>query len=282
MKQFVKKQSYQKSNLDKAKVVYPRSFYLEITDTLAKNLSYFVGQELFYYNNLVMQLASKLKAYPQEILLFRENKSLWDSCAEHSIDPQKLMEHDLKSWPVHLQPMYKMLYDANNKPKHTSMHLVICAIAATPARLPPVVRKSIATEVMNHVIAQADILTGIPKVDALIETGKIAEGSDIMRGPLQLLQTHTVDSKRHLQIPRSLIKISYDQDTEQSNITVPYSKTAISVPDFDLTKIVYKTMVIRAPHPTSANQKWQLEFRDGNGLYQINMTDYMERKKGKR
>jgi len=41
-------------------------------------------------------------------------------------------------------------------------------------------------------------------------------------------------------------------------------------------------LVLRAPHPTSPNQKWQVEFRDGTGQYQLTMTDYMERKRGKR
>ena len=96
------------------------------------------------------------------------------------------------------------------------------------------------------------------------------------------MQTHTVDSKRHLQIPRSLVKINYDSEQDVSQIAVPYSKTPITVPDFNLSESAFRTLVVRAPHPTSPNQKWQVEFKDGNGLYQLTMTDYMERKKGKR
>lgn len=284
MKQFVKKQqSFRQHNSEKIRVVHPRSFYLEMDEKLSKDLSFFVGQELFYYNTLVNQLIPKLKAYPRDILAFRDkDKILWDSCAEHSIDPHKLLEHPLEAWPKHLQHMHKMLYDNNGQVKFTAMQLIICAIAATPARLPPAVRKLMASEAMNYMITQADVLIGALKIDDMIQAGRISEDSDIMRVPLQLLQTHTVDSKRHLQIPRSLVKIAYDNEQAISKISVPYSKNPITIPDCNLSESVYKMLVLRAPHPTSTNQKWQIEFRDGNGLYQLTMTDYMERKKRKR
>jgi hypothetical protein len=283
MKQFVKKQPFRSQGPEKTRTIPPRNFYLDIQDKLARDLSYFVGQELAYYNTLVTQLMPKLKAYPRDILAFRDkDRALWDSCAEHSIDPHKLVEHPLEAWPQHLQHMHKMLYDYQNNLRYTSMQLMICAIAATPARLPALVRKSMAAEVMNYMMNQADVLIGAMKVDDMIQTGKLAEGSDIMRVPLQLLQTHTVDSKRHLQIPRSLVKIAYDKETEASNITVPYSRTPITIENCDLSESFYKLLVLRAPHPTSPNQKWQIEFRDGTGQYQLTMTDYMERKRGKR
>ena len=185
MRQFVKKQSFRQYTPEKIRVVHPRSFYLELDEKLGKDLSFFVGQELFYYNTLVMQLIPKLKAYPRDILAFRDrDRVLWDSCAEHSIDPHKLLEHPLETWPQHLHHMHKMLYDNNNQLKYNTMQLIICAIAATSARLPALVRKSMASEVMNYMISQADVLVGAMKIDDMIQAGKIAEGSDIMRVPL--------------------------------------------------------------------------------------------------
>ena len=283
MKQFVKKQSFRKTIPERVRFTPPRSFYLDLEEKLSRDLSYFVGQELQYFNTLVNQLMPKLKAYPRDILVFRDkDRALWDSCAEFAIDPHELLKHPLEAWPRHLQPMYKMLYDNQGNVKYNSMQLMICAIAATPAKLPALVRRSMAIEVMNYMVNQADVLINAMKTDDMIQAGKLAEGSDIMRVPLQLLQTHTIDSKRHLQIPKSLVKISYDKESESSVITLPYSKTSIMITDCDLSESFYRMMVVRAPHPTSPNQKWQIEFRDGNGQYNITLTDYMERKRGKR
>jgi hypothetical protein len=283
MRQYVKKQTFRQNTPEKIRIVHPRSFYLDMSDKLGRDLSYFVGQELFYYNTLVNQLLPKLKAYPRDVLAFRDrDRVLWDSCAEHSIDPHKLVSHPFDTWPKHLQHMHKMIYDASGQIKFNTMQLTICAIAATPARLPASVRKNMASAVMNYMVGQADVLIGAMKVDEMIAAGKMSEGADIMRVPLQVLQTHTVDSKRHLQIPRNLVKITYDSDQDVSNIIVPYSKQPIPIQNYDLRESNFRLMVLRAPHPTSVNQKWQIEFRDGNGLYQLNMTDYMERKKHKR
>jgi hypothetical protein len=283
MKQFVKKQSFRSQGPEKTRTMPPRSFYLDMEEKLARDLSYFIGQELAYYNTLVTQLMPKLKAYPRDVLVFRDkDRALWDSCAEFAIDPHELLKHPLEAWPRHLQPMYKMLYDNQGNVKFNSMQLMICAIAASPAKLPSMVRRSMAIEVMNYMVNQADILINAIKTDDMIQAGKIAEGSDIMRVPMQLLQPHTVDSKRHLQIPRDLVKIEYDKEIESSKINVPYSKTAITIENCDLSESFYKLLVLRAPHPTSPNQKWQVEFRDGTGQYQLTMTDYMERKRGKR
>ena len=96
---------------------------------------------------------------------------------------------------------------------------------------------------------------------------------------MQMLQTHTIDTKRHLQIPYNLVKITYDVENNASNISVPYSSLPIVIPHFDLTQSAFKTLLVRAPHPLSQNQKWQIDLRDGTTGYMLSITDAPERRK---
>jgi hypothetical protein len=267
MKQQTKRTYSRNTNDLKPKIVYPKNFEIDIEPKLAADLSYFIKQELGYYNSLIDLLSPRLRAYPKDILNIKEReKSLWDSCAEYAIDPQKLLDQPFETWPKHLHHMHHMLYDINEKIKISPAHINICSIASTPARLHAVVRKAIASEILKYMVNQADILLSAVK-------------TDVMRAPMQMLQTHTIDTKRHLQIPKSLIKITYNESENSSDISIPYSKTAITVPYYDLRPVAFKLLIIRAPHPTSTNQKWQLDFRDSPAAYLLSITDPVERKR---
>ena len=252
----------------KPRAVHPRNFELELESKLASDLSYFVRQELEYYNLLVTLLTPRLRAYPRDILNIKDKeKTLWEACAEHAIDPQKLIDNPLVTWPKHLQYLHKTLYDSTNQLRISPTYMNICAIAATPARLHASVRKSIAAEILKYMMGQADILLAAMKTDT-------------MRAPMQMLQTHTVDSKRHLQIPKHLVKISYDESTDTTSIKLPYSNQPLAIPRYDLRDAAFKMLVVHAPHPTAASQRWQLDFRDGgSSSYLLSLTDYVERKR---
>ena len=247
-----------------------KNFEVELIKKTENDLLYFVRQELEYYNALVDKLTPRLRAYPQEMLAIKDReKRLWDACAEHAVDPQKLISYPLDQWPAHLQHLHTHLYDQNNAVKITPAHLSIIGIAATPARLHASVRRSMANEVLKYMIGQAETLLAAMKTDT-------------MRAPMQMLQVHTLDTKRHLQIPYNLVKITYNEEHNTSHIAVPYSTTTIVVPHFDLTNSTFKTLLVRAPHPMSTHQKWQIDLRNGviNG-YMLNITDAPERRKRK-
>lgn len=251
----------------KTRNTHQKNFEIALNETTATELSYFVRQELGYYNTLVEKLTPRLRAYPQDLLSIKDReKRLWEACAEYAVDPQKLIDHPLAEWPAHLHTLHSYMYDQSGQLKVTQAHINIFGIAASPARLHASVRKAMSTEILKYMIGQA-------------ETVLAAMKTETMKTPLQMLQQCTMDNKRHLQIPAKLVTITYDADTESSHIQTPYSRNPIIVPYVDLRENTFKMLVIRAPHPTSSNQKWQIDLKDTPAAYNLGLTDYTERKK---
>jgi hypothetical protein len=99
-----------------------------------------------------------------------------------------------------------------------------------------------------------------------------------LRAPVQLLNTHTLDTKRHLQIPGDLVKVSYDQDSNNSLVSIPYTNKELCIDGYDISDITFRSAVIRAPHPMNGDGKWYIDFKDSGG-YSITMTDHNERRR---
>jgi len=254
---------------NKRKQSNQKNFEIELLPNIKSNLEYFILQELGYYNTLVEQLVPRLKAFPQDILSIKDKeKRIWDACAEHAINPQKLLDHPRSEWPKHLDFMYDMLYDQAGKCKISPAHISIMGIAASPARLHQKVRRAIASEVLKYMLAQADVLFSAMKTETL-------------KSPVQMLQTYTTESKRHLQIPYSLLKIRYNEESDKTYIGIPYSKAEIELPHVDLTQPPFRLLVIRSPNATSrsSNQKWEIDIMDSLNDYIISLNDPVERKR---
>lgn len=254
----------------KRPVVYQKTFVMDIPSDTASDLTYFVQQELGYYNMLVEKLTPRLKAHPKDLLNFKDTeKKLWEACAERAVDPQKLIDHPLKEWPVHLHSLHPLVYDYDGNIRISPAHISMIGAAASPARVHASVRKAMANEILNYMISQADTVNS-------------AATTETMRVPVQLLQSYTFDNKRHLQIPFNLLTMKYDEKTGTTHIHTPYSRKPIIVPNVDLTYTKFKLLIVRSPHPTSLNKNWQIDLKDSPLTYIVNLTDYMERKNKKK
>jgi hypothetical protein len=248
----------------KRRIPYYKNFEIDLDDSTQRNLSFFIGQELAYFNSLINLLNPRIRAFPEDFLSFKDKeRKLWDACAEHSVDPALLLQHKLETWPTHLQYMHPLLYDQDGNQRIMDNHLAIISIAATPARIHKTVRKGIAAEILRYLLGQAETLCA----------GKKTEG---LRAPMQMLQEQTVDTKRHLQIPLSLVKVTWSEDKESSQISIPYSKRLLELPDIDISGIKNGWLVIRSPHPNNPIQKWFLDFKESQTSYMIGITDGRE------
>jgi hypothetical protein len=250
------------------RVINQRTFEVDASGDTESHLMYFIKQELGYYNTLVEQLTPRLRAFPQEFMSLKEKeKKLWESCAENAVDPSKLVEHKVEAWPENLRYLQPLVLNPDGTPRITTAQVGLIKVAAEPARLHPIVRRNMAAEVMRYMIGQSETL----------HAGMKTEG---LRSPMQMLQTHTLETKRHLQIPASLVKMSYDEPNNQTVINVPYSKEPMRCNGYDLTEIPFKTMIIRAPHPGTGERKWYMDLRD-TGSYMLNAVDHNDQRRRK-
>lgn len=262
-----------KNPFAKRKNQVQKTFELELSENAKRNLWYFIKQELAYFNHVVENLTPWLRTFPQELLNIKGNeKRLWNAAAEYELDFKKLYATPLDAWPTEIasqrDTLWSLLCDEQKNLKVSPRQLELLKIVSAPAKLPRLVRNLMASELLRHMQSQAEIL------DAALKT-------DTMRSPIQMLQVHTLESKRHLQIPSSVVfKIAYDEKQKINEIYLPYCKETLIVADSDISKIAYKTLVIKAPHPQDRSGKWLAEFKDTAG-YAVNLTDHDDRRRRK-
>lgn len=250
---------------DRKRKIYQRNFEVELSQEQDSNLNYFIRQELAYYNAIVELLTPRLRTFPKDFLSIKDKEmALWEVCAEFAVDPNNMAKYpNVETWPNHLKPYFELLFDAKGLRISTS-HLNIFEVASTPARIHSSVRKNIAVEILKHMLKQADSIASTQKTDA-------------MKIPMQLLNIHTIETKRHLQIPGKLVKMTYDENIDSTNISIPYSKFPIIIPGADLSESRCSLLVIRATHPDT--KIWNVELKDNESRYMLTLTDYIERKK---
>jgi hypothetical protein len=243
-----------------------RTFEIDVNRNVEHHLKYFINQELGYFNVLVEKLTPPLRAFPQVFMGLKDKeRKIWEICAENAVDPQKLLDHPTEQWPEHLRTFASSIREPDGSPKISPAQITIMKIAAEPARLHKSVRRAMALEILKYMINQADTL----------HAGMKTEG---LRSPTQLLHTQSLDTKRHLQIPGDLIKVSFDQETNSSMVSIPYTVDPLRINGFDISDITFKSAIIRAPHPINGDGKWYIDFKDTGG-YSVTLSDHNERKR---
>ena len=254
-----------KSNTVKKKTVYQKTFEVDVSKEVDGHLRYFIKQELGYFNSVIGQITPRLRAFPHTIMNIKDReKKIWELCAEHAVTATMLISYPVDQWPKHLQSQSGLIYEQDGSKKITKEMANVLDIAATAARLHPSVRKNISAEVLRYVQNQA-------------ETFASAQKTEGFKSPVQLLTEQSLDSKRHLQIPGSLVKIAYNEEEHTSLISIPYTKEPLRVPRYDLTESRFNLLVVRASS-NSYNSKWFVDFKDTTNRYVLSLTDGFERK----
>lgn len=250
---------------DRKRKTYQRNFEVELSQEQDSNLNYFMQQELAYYNAIVERLTPRLRTFPKDFLSIKDKElALWEVCAEFAVNPNNMAKYpNVEAWPNHLKPYFGLLFDSKGLRISTS-HLSIFEAASTPARIHASVRKNIAVEILKHMLKQADSIAS-------------AQKTEVLKTPMQLLNTYTIETKRHLQIPSKLVKMTYDENIDSTNISIPYSKFPIIISGNDLSESRYSFLVIRSTHPDT--KIWNVELKDSESKYMLTLTDYIERKK---
>ena len=235
---------------------YQRHFEVIVDRTTDSGLAYFVNQELAYYN------------LPNDFLSFRDKeRKLWETCAEHAVTAEELAGHPADEWPQHLRPAASLVFEQDGSCRLSPAHMAIMNIAAQPARLHPLVRRNMAAEVLKSMMSHAESLASALKTDRL-------------KGPVQMMVSHGLESKRHLQIPQSLVKITYDADAAQSLVSIPYAKSPLVVRNHNLSEARFNMMIIRSSTAYQvSDRRWFIELKEGDTRYMIGLTDQFERRK---
>lgn len=245
----------------KRKPTNKRIFEVYPDYNLQKNLKFFMQQELFYFNTLVDAFNSRIKAFPQDVMSIKDRDvKLLETCGQFAFNPNKLLSTKADSWPEALKSYVPVVYDTDGKQRLTSRQVAIMEIGTTPATIHHQVRRNIISELFSTVKGQAAIFLAAQKTEQL-------------RAPVQMLQRQEWNTKHHLQIPRTIIEMSYNSDTNATDIKTPYNKESIKVSGYDLTEIPFTIMILRAPVAGEDKPAWRIELKDVTNRYILNLTD---------
>jgi hypothetical protein len=252
---------------------------LEPNDKL--RLKEFMKQELHYYNSLVEGLGPRTRTFPETILgLHKDWEQLWSAIAVNQ-PSMKLYERAAADaqLPEALEPHRRMLLgrDTSGKRFLDERMFNIMSLAATPALLHPLVRRAMATLILEFYKDQAA---------KLIKRNDEAFGDeDLYDKPIDLLSVQDLVTKRHLQIPRAALNdVRYIEKSELTELYTPYSDNPIKIAGHDLESNNHWNQLMIHQQPgreVTAKDAWIVDIRASNVPYWIKYQDVEQPTTGK-
>ena len=182
---------------------------------------FFVEQETAYLNGLVNGFGGPIRTMPEVLRTMTGRwEELYGLCASHGITPVNARPNGL---PLAFKPFSDLIASASVKQS------LLFEIASQPATLAHGVRRVMAVEVLRHARTQAEALSQ-PMLDGTY------------RSLVEVLSPMEIGQKRHVQVPRSEVRLSGDHDEAAIAIQFPYLNTKIEIipPNFAWTTAILR------------------------------------------
>jgi len=241
-----------------------RRYFIELDQVTKHNLLGYISNELTYYNELVNGLNSKLRVFPNEILAIKDRyERLWATIAQTSIDIRSFAKKDIASWPSEFTEFRSTIVDGNRIIISDKM-MMLYDIARTSANIDPLIRRSIAIEILHWIMPQAK---------SIVDSEKNINGH--MSSAVQLLQPLDLRKKRNLQLFKNTVDVKYNKELHQSTINIPYSSTPIVIKGHDVNKFPFDNVLIKCTPVSkgSSELNWSIVLKEGSGRYLLDYTD---------
>jgi hypothetical protein len=132
-----------------------------------------------------------------------------------------------------------------------------------PAKIHPEVRRNMAVEVLKYVQPQCEV------IESSLKSGR--EG---LRAPLQMLNTHEDETRFSVQLHRTMVNMTWDQERRATRISTPYAPHQLMVKDWDLTRPGWNYLVIRENEPArKRHDSYVLSIMNTTQPYLLNWSD---------
>jgi hypothetical protein len=240
----------------------------------------FMKQELGYYNALVEGLGPRARTFPETLLaLHKDWENLWSALAYggHSLKPYERAKEDAPL-PSDLEPHRKMLLGRDTKGERflNERMFNIMSVAGSPALIHPTVRKYMATLILEFYKEQSG---------KLIKRNEDAFGEqDLYSKPIDLLVQHDMVTKRHLQMPRSILNdVRFIESKDQTHIYHPYSENPLVIDGYNLESNNHWNFLLlhqQGGVEAIASTPWVCEIRNSQTPYLIRYADVDRPKTG--
>lgn len=182
---------------------------------------FFIEQETAYLNGLINGFGGPMRTMPE---VLRNMTGRWEAlyglAASHGLNPVNARPSGL---PLAFKPYADLISTASVKQS------LLFEIAAQPATLAHGVRRAMAVEVLRHARIQGDALSQ-----------PLQDGT--YRSLVEVLSPMEVGQKRHVQVPRSEVRLSGARDEASVSIQFPYLNTKVDIvpPNFAWTTAILR------------------------------------------
>lgn len=242
-----------------------KSFHIEIDNVSRRHLMFFMKNELDYYNELINNVTMRLRAFPEEITTLREGYGrLWSAIAYHGKNFRELLKASIATWPKAISSTVPSAIIKGDKIVLDDRRIMIFDALSVTGNIHPDMRRNIANELLSAILPQAD---------QLVQGQKNSQGQ--MRDPVHMLVPHYYPERRHVQLTRDLVKLKYDKEYQQTEVTVPYTDKPLIVKDHNIVDQKWDIMIIRQQPNVAVtpDTPWQIDLMITNHKYLLDLTD---------
>jgi hypothetical protein len=219
------------------------SYTVWISEGDQKRIRQFALHELAYYNTIIENLESRTRAFPKQV-------------AELTAAQIEAVCESVK---------HNQLTEGVQKPDWLAF--VTGQILKTKVVLIPETKTLMTRTLFEFFRDQAQILKEPINNDKLEISYRVSP---------QNLSKLDASQKRHVQIPRSQVKIRWDAEQDCSLISTPLNADPIQIPGINLNEREGWHMMVLRQEPgrwVSSDTPWMAEFRHTQNQYLVRLTD---------
>jgi hypothetical protein len=248
----------------------PAEYYgveVDINPSDKLRLERFCKEETSYYNYLVSGFSSRVRAFPETILEFDDSwQKIFGFVAETKTILKPLLKESRSSpLPPFLETFRSIIFS-----NLTERRALLCDLAAGPGNIIPKVRHNMAIEILNFYKEQA--------VRLMTPATKTANEDDALLYKVapEMLEVVDTSRKRHLQVPKSELVVTWNEGMFASELRVGYAAYPIRVPNINLVENHNWNFVLIHQQPgiiPNSTTPWMIDFRKTNSLYMLKYLD---------
>jgi hypothetical protein len=198
---------------------------IDVQPTDKLRMERFFREETSYYNRLIEGFSSMVRTFPD---LLAGLSSHWLKVFAFVAETQTSLRPYLRVNLVKEKRLPRVLESyAPYLGEITERHVILSELATGPAVLLPVVRRHMATAILEFYQEQARrFLTP--------GSTKNSDDADLYKVPPEMLEQVDYSRKRHLQIPKAGLQVSWNALTESTELLCGYVARPIVVPKVNL------------------------------------------------
>jgi len=240
---------------------------VDLSKAQEQALKNYIGHETAFYNALIETLQSKLRSTPEFFgQLTEDHIKLFSKLCRLQYDVTQLAHKKSENTelPEQLEHFRKLLFGIHGDKEVglSDKFQIFYEVCANRAAVHPDVKEGMAFELLDWCQRQASILKN-----------KDYSREQAYRHTPETIEKVSTLQKRHLQIPKRLIKWEYSEEDELTKLWIPHIVSPLKV-DSDLNDMPQQwNLIIVHQDPSSTtigrNIHWEIDFKKTQNHYLI-------------